>query len=83
MQRVAQARLSVMLLDWWCGRTTEGTLERAWATGPHLVAEEIAEQSSSTVGQYAQTMLVRCDSRKVWQVRRVLSRCFLSNAAQR
>lgn len=34
-------------------------LERARATRSYLVAE----QSSSTVGQFAQTMLVRCDSR--------------------
>ena len=77
MQRVAQARLTSPpgLMVW---TTTSGALGRARATGPHLVAEEITEQPSSTVGQCAQTVLVRCDSRKVRQVRRWVSWRFLS-----
>ena len=56
----------------------QGALGRARATNPHLVAEEITEQPSSTVWQCAQTVLVRCDSRKVRQVRRWVSWRFLS-----
>ena len=42
----------------------QGALERAGTTGSHLVADETAEQSSSTVALYVQTMLVRSNSRK-------------------
>jgi hypothetical protein len=70
----AHAHLRIGVVD-----NDGSVIERARATGPHLVAE----QSSSTVGQFAQTMLVRCDSRQERQVRRWLLSCFLSNAAQR
>src|SRR5258708_21178374 len=42
----------------------QGALDQARATCPHLVAEYTTEQSSSTVEQFAQTILLRSDSRK-------------------
>ena len=64
MQRVAQARLT---LSCWISDVDDhrGALERARTTRSYLVAEETAEQSSSSrAGQCAQTMLVRYDSWK-------------------
>ena len=63
MQRVAQARLTSTpgLVVW---TTTRVLLDEQGPLAPIWLQMSTTEQSSSAVGQCAQTMLLRCDSRK-------------------